>query len=97
MKKVQAIVPEARIGPIVERLLLVGVDEVFVSDVYAATAGAEPQVFRGHRSGGALSRRALFEWWGSDAQVECVVRAIRQASGEDAAPGAILVTELEEI
>jgi nitrogen regulatory protein P-II 1 len=98
MRKVQAIIREDRLEAAFERLLLVGVDELTVTPVRGSTATPHQAVFRGGAYPVPFLSKAQIEWYGPDAEVDAVVRAIaRAASTGEAGDGAIFVQEVASV
>jgi nitrogen regulatory protein PII len=77
MTKVQAIIREQQLEAVLERLALLGVHDVTLTDAHGAgRSGGRREVFMGSAYMVALLPKILLEWYGPDDQVDAVVRAI---------------------
>jgi nitrogen regulatory protein PII len=93
--KIQAVLSEAVVPAVVERLMLVGIEDIVVSVVRSATGAKEARSFRGVRYSEDLAERCALECWPGDDQAEAAGRAIQQAL-EKSASDALLVVTLTE-
>ena len=92
--KIQAVMPEAVLPAVIERLALIGVEEIIVSSVRATVKLEEIRSFRGVRYTQELADRCALECWPGD-DAEPAVRAIRQAVEKSASEAMILVMDSE--
>ena len=85
--KIQAILSDVVVPSVIERLMLIGIDDIVVSTVRGSSHHAEMRSFRGVRYSDELIERSMIECWPDDDQGEAVGRAIQQAiekSGSEA-------------
>lgn len=81
MKKVQAIIREQRLDPVIERLILIGIRGLTIGTVQGAgRSGGRREVFRGSAYHVVFVRKILLEWYGPDEEADAVVRAITTAA-----------------
>ena len=95
--KIQAVLPEATVPAVVERLLLVGVDDIVVSTVRAIGRAKETRSFRGIRYSEELVERCSLECWPDDEHAEAAGRAISQAIEKSASDAVIYVSLAEDV
>jgi nitrogen regulatory protein PII len=82
MKKVQAIIREERLDPVIERLALIGIRGLTIGTVLGAgRSGGRREVFRGGAYRVVFIAKVLLEWYGPDEEADSVVRAITTAAG----------------
>jgi nitrogen regulatory protein P-II 1 len=98
MRKVQAIIREERLDPVIERLVLIGVRGLTIIPVRGAgRSGGRREVYRGSAYRVVFVPKLLLEWCGPDHEADAVVRAIqRQGSTGKIGDGKIFVQPLEE-
>lgn len=94
--KIQAVLPEAAVAAVVERLILVGVDDIVVSAVRESTGAKETRQFRGVRYSEELVERCAIECWPDDEHAEAAGRAIQQALEKSASSAMLYVSPTEE-
>jgi nitrogen regulatory protein PII len=94
--KIQAVMAEANLPAVLERLALIGVDDVVVSQVRIEARAEEVRSFRGARYWQELVDRCSVECWPDEDAVEPVTRAIRQAVEKNASEATIIVSDAEE-
>jgi nitrogen regulatory protein PII len=83
MTKIEAVVREQRIGAVVERLGLLGVQSLSVYAVKSAGHGEQRRLaIRGRSVSLAFVRKVMLEWCGPDDQVRAIVRAIRHCADQ---------------
>jgi nitrogen regulatory protein PII len=96
--KVQAILPESNLQAVLERLLLIGVQEVVVSTVRTQITPAEDvRAFRGVRYSSELVDRCALECWPDEATTEPAVRAIRNATERSSSEATIVVSWTDDL
>ena len=95
--KIQAVLPEAAVATVVERLMLVGIDHIVVSAVRESTGARETRQFRGVRYSEELVERCAIECWPDDEHAEAAGRAIQQAVERAASSAVVYVTLTEEL
>ncbi|HEX4339182.1 MAG TPA: P-II family nitrogen regulator [Polyangiaceae bacterium] len=95
--KIQAVLPEAHLPAVLERLSLIGVDDIVVSSVRVYAKTDEVRSFRGVRYASQLVDRCALECWPDDDHAEAVARAILQALEKSAADAMIYVSLTEEL
>ena len=79
MTKVQAIIREQQLEAVLERLALLGVHDVTLTDAHGAgRSGGRREVFMGSAYMVALLPKILLEWYGPDDEADGVMRAIQQ-------------------
>jgi nitrogen regulatory protein P-II 1 len=79
MTKVQAVIREQQLEAVLERLELIGENDVTVTPVRGAGQDqSRREVFRGGAYKVDLVPKMLVEWYGPDERVDAVVRAIVQ-------------------
>jgi hypothetical protein len=94
--KIQAVLPEAVVPEVVERLMLVGIDDIVVSAVRTSSGPKEMRSFRGVRYTDDLAERCALECWPDDNQAEAAGRAIQQALEKNASDALLLVSPSED-
>lgn len=93
--KIQAVLPEVAVAAVVERLMLVGVDDVVVSAVRESVGLKATRSFRGVRYAEELGERCSVECWPDDEHAEAVGRAIQQAVEKSATSATVYVSITE--
>ena len=77
MTKVQAVIREQQLDSVLERLALLGVRDVNLSEAHGAGRSlGRREVFMGSAYMVTLLPKVLLEWYGPDEQADAVVRAI---------------------
>ncbi len=94
--KIQAVLPEAVVPAVVERLMLVGVDDIVVSTVRCTAGTKETRSFRGVRYSEDLAERCALECWPNDDQAEAAGRAIQQALEKNASDALLYVSPTDD-
>jgi nitrogen regulatory protein PII len=81
VKKVEAIIQPLRLDAVLERLLLIGVSELYISDVrgFGRTHG-QPLVHRGSPYEVRFVPKLRIEWYGEDDEADSVTRAMEHAA-----------------
>jgi nitrogen regulatory protein PII len=97
VRKVDAIFRQARLDAVLERLLLIGADELFVSDVRGfGRQGGHDLVSKGSAYAVEFVPKVRLEWYGDDDDADAIVRAIERAARMGAlGDGRIFVSELD--
>jgi nitrogen regulatory protein PII len=91
MTKIEAVVREQRLGAVIERLELLGVQPLSVYAVRCSGAGEGRRIHvRGRSVSLAFVRKVMLEWCGPDDEVNAVVRAIRHCA-DDGEPGSCTI------
>jgi nitrogen regulatory protein P-II 1 len=81
MVKLQAIIRPDRLDGVVERLGLIGVDEVVVSEVRGfGRTGGRALIYQGSAYEVAFVGKVMIEWYGEDDDVDAVIRAIEKVA-----------------
>ncbi len=93
--KIQAVLAEAVVPAVVERLMLIGIDEIVVSTVRSTAGSRETRSFRGVRYSEDLAECCALECWPSDEQAEAAGRAIQQALEKSASDALLYVSPTE--
>jgi nitrogen regulatory protein PII len=97
--KIHAVLPESSLHAVLERLLLIGVEDIIVSTV--RTLGVPPpeavRSFRGVRYAPELVDRCALECWPDDAKTEPAVRAIRNATERASSEATIVVSWTDDL
>jgi nitrogen regulatory protein PII len=94
--KIQAVLPEAVVPDVVERLMLVGIDDIVVSVVRSSAGPKETRSFRGVLYSEDLIERCALECWPDDEQAEAAGRAIQQALAKSASDALLYVSVTED-
>ena len=99
MTKVQAVIREEQLAAVLERLSLLGVHEVNLTDAHGAgRSQGRREVFRGSAYVVTLLPKILLEWYGPDEQADAVVRAIvHRARTGKIGDGKVFVFDLEQV
>ena len=81
MKKVEAIIQRARLDAVLERLSLIGLNELYVSEArgFGRTHG-HSMTHRGSAYEVVFVPKFRIEWYGDDDEADSVVRAIERAA-----------------
>lgn len=81
MMKLQAIIRPDRLEEVVERLALIGVNEVVVSEVRGfGRTGGRALIYQGSAYEVSFVGKIMLEWYGDDDDVDAVVRAIERTA-----------------
>ncbi|MGA2447183.1 MAG: P-II family nitrogen regulator [Polyangiaceae bacterium] len=81
MTKIEAVVREQRVGPVLERLGLLGIGGLSVYPVKSAGHGEGRRLaIRGRTVVVAFVRKVMLEWCGPDELAHSIVRAIRHCA-----------------
>ena len=90
--KIHAVLPEAVVPAVIERLMLVGIEEIVVSAVRSSAGATETRSFRGVRYAEDLSERCALECWPDDEHAEAAGRAIQKALEKSASDALLYVS-----
>ena len=98
MTKVQAVIREQQLAAVLERLALLGVHDVNLTEAHGAgRSQGRREVFRGSAYIVTLLPKILLEWYGPDDQADAVVRAIEhRARTGKIGDGKIFVQHVDE-
>ena len=98
MTKVQATIRPEQLTAVVERLLLIGVQGLTISDVQGfGRSSGHDAVFRGSAYKVAFRPKVQIEFWGTERKADAVVRAIQKAAATGKiGDGKIFVSPVEE-
>jgi nitrogen regulatory protein P-II 1 len=98
MTKVQAVIREQQLEAVIERLALLGVYDLTLTNAHGAgRSQGRREVFRGGAYQVTLLPKVLIEWYGPDEQVDAVVRAIaHRARTGKIGDGKIFVQRVDE-
>lgn len=95
--KIQAVLSEAVVSAVVERLMLVGIEDIVVSTVRSSAGAKETRSFRGVRYSDDLTERCALECWPDEDQAEAAGRAIQQALEKSASDALLLVIPTDDV
>jgi len=96
--KIHAVLPEASLHAVIERLLLIGIEEVIVSTVRVFGVPAnDVRAFRGVRYSSELVDRCALECWPDDSKTEPAVRAIRNVTERNSWDATITVSWTDDL
>jgi nitrogen regulatory protein P-II 1 len=99
MTKVQATIRESKLGEVIERLLMIGIRGLTLSNVqgFGRSAGHDA-VYMGSVYRTQFQPKILLEWYGTDKQADAVVHAIvRSGATGKVGDGKIFVMPIDEV